>query len=56
VGNSFGIFQPNSVAGFQISFAYWTDVTSDGLPEMVNSQGIRSWQIMARSGHSLTTR
>lgn len=39
VGNSFGIFQPNGVASFQSSFAYWTDVTSDGLPQMVDSQG-----------------
>ena len=39
VGNSFGIFQPSGVAGFQSSFAYWTDVVSDGLPQMVNQQG-----------------
>jgi hypothetical protein len=39
IGNSYGIFQPNGVASFQSSFAYWTDVVSDGLPQMVNQQG-----------------
>jgi len=39
IGNSYGIFQPNGVASFQSSFAYWTDVVSDGLPEMVDQQG-----------------
>jgi hypothetical protein len=38
IGNSFGIFH-NGVAGFQSSFAYWTDKAADGLPEMVDQQG-----------------
>lgn len=38
IGNSFGIFQ-NGVASFQSSFAYWTDITVDGLPQMVDQRG-----------------
>jgi hypothetical protein len=38
IGNSFGIFQ-NGVASFPSSFAYWTDVTADGLPQMVDRRG-----------------
>ena len=38
IGNSFGIFQ-NGVASFQSSFAYWTDMTVDGLPQMVDQRG-----------------
>lgn len=38
IGNSFGLFQ-NGVASFPSSFAYWTDVTADGLPQMVDQRG-----------------
>ena len=38
IGNSFGIFQ-NGVASFPSSFAYWTDVAADGLPQMVDQRG-----------------
>jgi hypothetical protein len=38
IGNSFGLFQ-NGVASFPSSFAYWTDVVADGLPQMVDQRG-----------------
>ena len=38
IGNSFGLFQ-NGVASFPSSFAYWTDVVADGLPQMVDRRG-----------------
>jgi hypothetical protein len=38
IGNEFGLFQ-KGVASFQSSFAYWTDVLPDGLPEMVDRRG-----------------
>jgi hypothetical protein len=38
IGNSFGIFQ-NGVASFTPSFAYWTDLALDGLPQMVDRRG-----------------
>jgi hypothetical protein len=38
IGNSFGLFQ-NGVASFPSSFAYWTDVAADGLPQMVDQRG-----------------
>jgi hypothetical protein len=39
IGNSYGLFGTNGVASFPASFAYWTDVASDGVPQMVNRQG-----------------
>ena len=38
IGNSFGLFQ-SGVASFPSSFAYWTDVVADGLPQMVDRRG-----------------
>jgi len=38
IGNEFGLFQ-NGVASFPLSFAYWTDVVADGLPQMVDRRG-----------------
>jgi hypothetical protein len=38
IGNSFGLFQ-NGVASFPSSFAYWTDLAADGLPQMVDQRG-----------------
>jgi hypothetical protein len=38
IGNSYGIFQ-NGVASFTSSFAYWTDLAPDGLPQMVDRRG-----------------
>ena len=38
IGNSYGLFQ-NGVASFPSSFAYWTDVAADGLPQMVDQRG-----------------
>jgi hypothetical protein len=38
IGNSFGLFQ-NGVAKFPSSFAYWTDLVADGLPQMVDRRG-----------------
>jgi len=38
IGNSFGLFQ-NGVASFPSSFAYWTDIVADGLPQMVDRRG-----------------
>ena len=38
IGNSFGLFN-NGIASFPSSFAYWTDVTADGLPQMVDQRG-----------------
>jgi hypothetical protein len=39
VGNSYGEFQGNGVAAFPSSFAYWTDPSRDGLPQMVDQRG-----------------
>lgn len=39
IGNSYGIFGTNGVASFTSSFAYWTDVASDGVPQMVDRRG-----------------
>jgi hypothetical protein len=38
IGNSFGLFQ-KGVASFPSSFAYWTDIVADGLPQMVDRRG-----------------
>ena len=38
IGNSYGLFQ-KGVASFPSSFAYWTDVVADGLPQMVDRRG-----------------
>src|SRR4029077_8959904 len=38
IGNSFGEFQ-HGVAQFMSSFAYWTDISLDGLPQMVDPSG-----------------
>jgi hypothetical protein len=38
IGNNFGLFGPNGVT-FPSSFTYWTDVLSDGLPQMLDQSG-----------------
>ena len=53
IGNSFGLFGQNGVASFPSSFAYWTDVLADGLPEMVDQRGKNApapWVPFTRAG------
>jgi hypothetical protein len=52
IGNSFGLFGPNGVT-FPSSFTYWTDVLSDGLPEMLDKRGKNApapWVPFTRAG------
>jgi hypothetical protein len=53
IGNSFGLFGQNGVASFPSSFTYWTDVLSDGLPEMLDKSGKNApapWVPFTRAG------
>jgi hypothetical protein len=52
IGNNFGLFGPNGVT-FPSSFAYWTDVLSDGLPQMLDKRGKNApapWVPFTRAG------
>ncbi len=53
IGNNFGLFGQDGVAAFPSSFAYWTDVLSDGLPEMLDKRGKNApapWVPFTRAG------
>ena len=39
VANSYGFFRPDGSVGFASSFLYWTALSSDGKPEMINENG-----------------
>jgi hypothetical protein len=39
VANSYGFFRANGSVGFASSFAYWTDPSADGAPNMVDPRG-----------------
>jgi hypothetical protein len=52
IGNNFGLFGPNGVT-FPSSFTYWTDVLSDGLPQMLDQRGKNApapWVPFTRAG------
>jgi hypothetical protein len=52
IGNSFGLFGPNKVT-FPSSFAYWTDVLADGLPQMLDKRSKNApapWVPFTRAG------
>jgi len=38
IGNNIGLFDQNGVASFPSSFAYWTDLMADGLPQMLDQR------------------
>src|SRR5215831_15336753 len=53
VANSYGFFRPDGSVGFSSSFLYWTAVSADGKPEMVNENGKTSpapWVPFTRAG------
>jgi len=53
IGNNIGLFGTNGVASFPSSFTYWTDVLSDGLPEMLDKSGKNApapWVPFTRAG------
>jgi hypothetical protein len=53
IGNSFGLFDQNGIAGNFSSFTYWTDVLPDGLPEMLDQRGKNApapWVPFTRAG------
>jgi hypothetical protein len=54
IGNSFGLFDDSGVVRtFPSSFTYWTDVLSDGLPEMLDKSGKNApapWVPFTRAG------
>ena len=53
VANSYGFFRPDGSVGFSSSFLYWTAVSADGNPEMVNENGKTSpapWVPFTRAG------
>jgi hypothetical protein len=53
IGNSIGLFGPTGVASFLSSFTYWTDVLSDGTPEMLAPNGKNApapWVPFTRAG------
>jgi hypothetical protein len=39
VANSYGFFHADGSVGFQTSFLYWTGLSADGLPQMINEKG-----------------
>jgi hypothetical protein len=52
IGNNFGLFGPDGVT-FPSSFAYWTDVLSYGLPQMLDKRGKNApapWVPFTRAG------
>jgi hypothetical protein len=54
IGNNIGLFNPQTgVASFPSSFTYWTDLMSDGLPEMLAPNGKNApapWVPFTRAG------
>jgi hypothetical protein len=39
VSNSYGFFKPNGTIGFSSSFLYWTALSGDGKPQLINENG-----------------
>ncbi len=39
VANSYGFFRADGSVGFQTSFLYWTGLSADGQPQMINEKG-----------------
>src|ERR1700716_2864329 len=39
VSNSYGYFKPDGSVGFSSSFLYWTALSGDGKPQMINEDG-----------------
>jgi arylsulfatase A-like enzyme len=53
VANSYGFFKPDGSVGFNSSFLYWTAVSGDGKPQMLNEQGKTApapWVPFTRAG------
>lgn len=53
IGNNIGLFDQNGVASFPSSFTYWTDLMTDGLPEMLDQRGKNApapWVPFTRAG------
>jgi hypothetical protein len=53
VANSYGFFKSGGAIGFASSFAYWTDLSPDGAPQMVDQRGLTHpapWVPFTRAG------
>src|SRR5579863_2682877 len=53
VANSYGFFHADGSVGFQTSFLYWTGLSADGLPQMINEKGKTApapWVPFTRAG------
>jgi hypothetical protein len=53
VANSYGFFRPDGSVGFQSSFLYWTALSGDGKPQMINENGKTApapWVPFTRAG------
>src|SRR3981081_3688592 len=53
VSNSYGFFRNDGSVGFSSSFLYWTAMSADGKPEMLNQDGTTftpPWQPFPRAG------
>jgi arylsulfatase A-like enzyme len=53
VANSYGFFKPDGSVGFNSSFLYWTAVSGDGKPQMINELGKTApapWVPFTRAG------
>src|SRR5579863_5979451 len=53
VANSYGFFRADGSVGFQTSFLYWTGLSADGQPQMINEKGKTArapWVPFTRAG------
>src|SRR5437016_10773661 len=53
VSNSYGFFKPDGSVGFTSSFLYWTALSGDGKPQMINELGKTApapWVAYTRAG------
>src|ERR1700704_4333858 len=53
VSNSYGFFRPDGSVGFNSSFLYWTALSGDGKPQMINELGKTApapWVPFTRAG------
>ena len=53
VSNSYGFFRPDGSVGFSSSFLYWTALSGDGKPQMINELGKTApapWVPFTRAG------
>ena len=53
VANSYGFFRNDGSVGFQSSFLYWTALSADGKPQMINESGKTApapWVPFTRAG------